>query len=188
MASLPRKQRAKEKADLRKLRDAGVDFEVSPLREADLERIVPLELGLYSKHGHTYALQEATDLHRAYLDHLGDDAVLVRARRDGVLVGFTSLVRHGSHAYVRQAGFDPEGCGDAPVYFGAALHEPIRWAYDHGVRCLDLSITADATKQRRGARTQPRDAWFIPLDDTARHHLRGLRARHDRAASTPSPA
>ncbi|MFF1459626.1 GNAT family N-acetyltransferase [Streptomyces sp. NPDC058330] len=188
MASLPRKQRAKEKADLRKLRDAGVDFEVSPLREADLERIVPLELGLYSKHGHTYALQEATDLHRAYLDHLGDDAVLVRARRDGVLVGFTSLVRHGSHAYVRQAGFDPEGCGDAPVYFGAALHEPIRWAYEHGVRCLDLSITADATKQRRGARTQPRDAWFIPLDDAARHHLRSLRERHDRAASTPSPA
>ncbi|MFF7364260.1 GNAT family N-acetyltransferase [Streptomyces sp. NPDC008125] len=185
MASLPRKQRAKEKADLRKLREAGVDFEVSPLREADLEWIVPLELGLYGKHGHAYAVEEAAGLHRAYLDHLGDDALVVRARRDGTYVGFTSLVRRGSRAYVRQAGFDPEGCADAPVYFGAALHEPIRWACAHGVRSLDLSITADATKQRRGARTRPREAWFVPLDDAARQHLHDLRERRDRSPLAP---
>lgn len=180
MASLPRKQRAKEKADIRKLRDAGIDFETSPLHEADLEWIIPLELGLYSKHGHTYAVEEATALHRAYLDHLHHDALLVRARHHGSHIGFVSLIRHGSHAYIRQAGFHPQAGEIAPVYFGTALQEPIRWAYDHGVRCLDLSITADTAKQRRGARTHPRDAWFIPLTDAARQHLRKLSEHHSR--------
>ncbi|MCZ9336736.1 GNAT family N-acetyltransferase, partial [Streptomyces sp. TRM76130] len=74
-------------ADLRKLDEAGVRFDISPLQEPDLDWIVPLELGLYHKYGHDYARDEAVSLHRAYLDHLGDDALLVRARRDGADIG-----------------------------------------------------------------------------------------------------
>ncbi|MFF4173280.1 GNAT family N-acetyltransferase [Streptomyces sp. NPDC001744] len=184
MASLPRKQRAKEKADLRKLDGAGVEFTVSPLREPDIDRIVPLELGLYDKYGHAYAREEAVALHRAYLDHLGDDALLVRARRDGADLGFVSLVRHGPRLHVRQAGFHPQAGDSGPVYFGAALHEPVRWAYAHGVRHLDLSVGSDAVKRRRGARTHPRDAWFVPLTEAARRHLRHLT---ERAGEDPAP-
>ncbi|MCX5265949.1 GNAT family N-acetyltransferase [Streptomyces sp. NBC_00199] len=173
LASLPRKQRAKEKADLRKTEEAGLSFEVGPLRESDLEWVVDLELGLYGKHGHSYAADEATRLHRAYLHHLGDDAVIVRVLHEGQPLGFTSLVRHGRRAYVRQAGFHP-ALSDTPAYFAAALHQPIVWAYGHGVRHLDLSISADQVKQRRGAQPFDRASWFVPLTSGARLALTSI--------------
>jgi hypothetical protein len=66
-------------------------------------------------------------------------------------VGFVSLIRSGDEAYIRQAGFDHDACAGLPVYFGAVFYTAIRWAYDHGVRTLDYSISAGPVKTRRDA-------------------------------------
>jgi hypothetical protein len=171
LGSLPRKQRYKELADVRKLTEAGVSYDVRPLTEADVEWIVPLELGLYHKYGNDYRSSEAAGLHRAYLSSLGEDAVLVEARRDGDRVGFASVVRHGTTAFVRQAGFDDEATAGAPVYFGAVFHAVIKWACEAGVRSLDLSISSGQVKQRRGAAELARSAWIVPLTAAARRTL-----------------
>jgi hypothetical protein len=164
LAALPAKRRSAERTDQRRNEAAGIRCEVRPLRAADIDEIVPLELSLYDRYGHNYRTAEAEALHRAYLDRLGDDALLVRAVRDGRTAGFASVVRHGRRAYVRQGGFDRDVCAGAPVYFQAAFHEPIRWAYASGVRTIDLSISADEAKHHRGARLRPRSAWVVPLN------------------------
>lgn len=172
LASLPRKQRFKETADVRKLTDAGVSYDVRPLTEADIEWIVPLEMGLYHKYGNDYRLTEATALHQAYLTHLGADSFVIEARRDGARVGFASLIRDGEVAFIRQAGFDAEATAGAPVYFGAVFHSAIRWAYANGVRALDLSISSGQVKRRRGAQELTRSAWIVPLTADARARAR----------------
>jgi hypothetical protein len=173
IASLTRKQRLNETADVRKLADSGVGYVVRPLTEPDIEWIVPLEMGLYQKYGHDYRLAEASALHRAYLTHLGDDALVIEARRDGTRVGFASLVRAGDAAgFVRQCGFDTDATAGAPVYFGAVYHTAIRWAYENGVRMLDFSISAGQVKRRRGATELSRSAWIIPLTEGAGRALR----------------
>ncbi|SDG11146.1 hypothetical protein SAMN05216553_105384 [Lentzea fradiae] len=171
LRSLPRKQRTKELADQRKLGDANVTYDVRPLTEADVDWIVPLEMGLYHKYGNDYRTGEAAGLHRAYLSCLGPDALLVEARRDGERVGFASVVRHGTSAFVRQAGFDDAATAGAPVYFGAVFHTVVRWACSAGVRSIDLSISAGQVKRRRGAVELPRSAWVVPLTAAARRTL-----------------
>lgn len=171
LGSLPRRQRLKELADVRKLGDANVTYEVRPLTEDDVDWIVPLEMGLYHKYGNDYQVTEAAGLHRAYLACLGEDALLIEARRDGERVGFVSLVRCGATAYARQAGFDNDATAGAPVYFGAVFHAAIRWAYAAGVRTIDLSISAGQVKQRRGAVELARSAWIVPLTSAARRTL-----------------
>lgn len=174
LTSLPRKRRSAELADARKLCEGGVQLSCQPLRSQDVEQLLPLELALYEKYGHDYRHDEADRLHRAYVAHLGADALLVRAERDGALIGFASLVRAGSTAYVRQAGFDAAACEGLPVYFGAVYQEPVRWAAAAGVRTLDLSTSMDDVKRRRGAVTWARDAWVLPLTGQAQAVLRGL--------------
>ena len=164
LASLPRKQRAKEKADLRKTEEAGLSFEVGPLRESDLERVVDLELGLYGKHGHSYAADEApgctVPTSTTWGTTLSSSAYCARdshsaSPRWSGTADARTCARRGS----------TRPCSDTPAYFAAALHQPIVWAYGHGVRHLDLSISADQVKQRRGAQPFDRASWFVPLTE-----------------------
>lgn len=171
LATLPRKQRSNERADMRKLASGDVEFRVRPLAESDLDWIVDLELGLYRKYGTDYSAAEARRLHQAYLGHLGKDAQLVTATRAGRQVGFASLVRHGDTAYLRQAGFDHDSCADLPIYFGTVFHATIDWAYSVGVRQLDYSTSADVPKRRRGCEAHARTAWAVPLTTAARAAL-----------------
>ena len=174
LASLPRKRRYAEIADERKLAAGDVRYSVAPPARGDVDWIVPLELELYTKYGNDYLVEEARALHLAYIDHLGDDALLIRAERAGRPVGFVSLVRSGDSAFVRQAGFDDEACAGVPVYFGAVFHTAIRWAYEHDVSTLDYSISARAVKVRRGCRPLGRCAWIVPLSGRAGEVLRAL--------------
>ncbi|MET8680898.1 GNAT family N-acetyltransferase [Streptomyces sp. NPDC004647] len=174
LGSLPRKRRSNETADARKLQAGGVRITVAPMRADNIDWIVPMELDLYSRHGSNYLQEEARSLHQAYLDHLGDDVLLVQAERKGAPIGFASLVRHGDTAYLRQAGFDQDACAGAPVYFGTVYHAAIQWAYAHGVSTLDFSVSAGDVKLRRGCRQLDRSAWILPLNQTAESILRPL--------------
>lgn len=177
LAGLPPKQRLNEKADLRKLEKANVRCSVVPLTEDDIDWIVPLELELYHRYGNDYLVSEARSLHQAYLRHLGDDALLIKAERDGAAVGFASLIRIGDTAYLRQAGFDHDRCAGAPVYFGTVFHAAIKWAYAHHVKTLEYSISSDDVKKRRGCRALERSAWFVPLTRSAESALRDMRTQ-----------
>lgn len=171
LASLPRKQRLKEKADLRKLENAGIRYTIAPLTPEDIDWIVPLELDLYTRYGNDYLVAEARNLHQAYLDHLGPDALVLTAERGGRKIGFVSMVRSGNAVYLRQAGFDQDGCEGAPVYFGGLFHAAIGWAYANGVTTLDYSISTEHAKARRGCRPLHRTAWFVPLTSDAESAL-----------------
>jgi hypothetical protein len=171
LASLPRKQRLKERADLRKLEAGEVRYTIAPLTLADIDWIVPLELDLYNRYGNDYLVAEARGLHRAYLDHLGPDALLLTAERGGSKIGFVSMIRSGDSAYLRQAGFDQERCEGAPVYFGALFHAAVEWAYANGVTTLDYSISTEDAKARRGCLPLGRTAWFVPLTSDAESAL-----------------
>lgn len=164
LASLGKKRRGNVLADRRKLADAGVEVQVRSLTSADVDDVVELEMRNYRKYGHDYDAVEAEALHRAYLSHLDDDQALIgRAEVGGRLTGFVSLVRHGETLHARQAGFDPELSDGLPVYMGVVFDAPVAWAYANGVRRIDLSISADKTKERKGATQQPRRAWVLPL-------------------------
>lgn len=178
LASLPRRQRAVETADADTIERAGIDFSVAPLRSTDIDWMLPLELSSSTRDADSCTAEEATALYGAYLDHLGHDAFVIRATREGRPVGFVSMIRQGSSAYVRHTGFDGDVSAAVPLRSTLTVQQPIRWAYTHGVTRLDLSVGADSAKQDRGAVTCARDAWFIPLDDSARAHL----ARTPRAA------
>lgn len=186
LAGLSKKRRYAELADARKLVEAEVELTCRPLTLRDVDELLPLELALYDRYGHDYRQAEARSLHLAYLQHLGHDALVVRAERHGHLLGFASLVRSGSTVHVRQAGFDTAACDGAPVYFGTVFHEPIRWAAAAGVRVLDLSTSMDDMKRRRGATTCPRDAWVLPLTADARAALDALAV--DAEPGTTAPA
>ncbi len=164
LAALGRKRRGNVLADRRKLEAAGVELTVRPLTAADVEDVVELEMRNYRKYGHDYDPREARALHESYLRHLdGSSAYVSQARRAGRLLGFASLVRHGDTVYARQAGFDAARSEDLPVYMGVVFDAPVAWAYRHGIRRIDLSISAEKTKERKGASAQPRRAWVLPL-------------------------
>jgi hypothetical protein len=177
LAGLSRKRRLAERADMRKLAEAGAEFSVRPLEASDVGWIVDLELGLYSKYGTSYRLAEARRLHEAYLHHLGGDALIVVATLGGSRVGFCSVIRHRDTAYTRQAGFDQDACAGVPVYFGTCYHAVIAWAYAAGVTTIDFSTSADAAKRHRGCVAHPRTAWAIPLTAASRAALERC-ARH----------
>lgn len=178
LTALGRKRRGNVLADRRKLERAGVTLHVRELHQRDIGNVVELELSNYRKYGHDYDAREAESLHTAYLQHLDrGQALLSSAIRDGDLVGFASLVRHSDSLYIRQAGFDTVSCEGLPVYMGTVFDAPVAWAYENGVRLLDLSISADKTKERKGARPQQRTAWILPLHARAQSIISELAAR-----------
>lgn len=162
--SLSRKARYREKAMERKL----VDFEFGwrQMNESDVNWIVPLEMAQYRKYGDDYGTERARDLHLAYLDVLRDRAWIVFASdNDGNRVGFASLIQHGEKAWLRQVGMAPQVDG-SNLYFGLVYHAVLRWAYEIGIREVDLSVTADDAKRKRGAIGMNRVALSIPLTPT----------------------
>lgn len=169
LASLPKGARSNISIDRRRIRDAGLTGQVTPLAAESLDDIVALELAGYARFGHDYQRREAERLHRAVLEHLGGDVFV--SRIDGEPgsppVGFAILVRSGNALYVRQGAVDHARAGRVPVYFEVGFYQAIEFAYAHNLDLIDFSISSDQAKRLRGCSEIPTGAYVL-LADTAR--------------------
>jgi hypothetical protein len=72
-----------------------------------------------------------------------------------MIVGFALGYRWGSELVLRAVGLDYERLSGADEYAQLAVHAPLRYCYQHGLRRLHLGTGSYAAKCRRGARPRP---------------------------------
>lgn len=76
-----------------------------------------------------------------------------------LIVGFSVAVERGSELALRIVDFDRERLSGAGGYAQLAVHAPLRWCYQRGLRRLQLGAESYQAKCRRGAR--PRPLWAV---------------------------
>lgn len=169
LESLPSVRRRKVRYERRQLDAAEVRFSVEPLCDGLMKELVPLLIQHGHKYGHAYTTEAMTrnlDLHAR---HCGSDAEVITARSaDGVVRGFTLVVRRGSRLYVRQTGYDYEWQGKLPLYFGLCFYEPIEYAGRVGATVLDYAVASEQTKRSRGCVQEQRFGYLKAFDERTR--------------------
>jgi predicted N-acyltransferase len=155
-AAILREQRA--------LAAAGVTYEVQPFTEDLVDRVAPLELALYARHGTDVDAGAFRAVLHSVARHCAGSAYALTASIDGRLAGFLLVFRWGDELYARQAGFDYAAVGRLPVYFGLVYYELIRLAGEWGVRRIHYSTGSGAVKASRGCQAVPQHAYVKAFD------------------------
>ncbi|MFJ8623610.1 GNAT family N-acetyltransferase [Kitasatospora sp. NPDC093550] len=144
------RRRNKIKRELRALDEAGVRYRTSALTPELIERIAPLEMALYAKHGTPADPDAFLRVLHSIAANVGAAARVTTAEVDGRLAGFVLFFGHGGEFYARQAGFDYELKGRIPLYFGLVYYELLRVALSEGVTAIHYSTGSDTVKLSRG--------------------------------------
>ncbi|MFF8846689.1 GNAT family N-acetyltransferase [Streptomyces sp. NPDC015127] len=150
LARFEQRRRVKLKRELRALHEAGVVYRTQPLSADIIERIAPLEMALYAKHGTPADANAFMAVLHSIADHAGDAARVTTASLDGHLAGFVLTFTHRGEMYARQAGFDYEAQGRLPLYFGLVYYELLRVALAEGLSQIHYSTGSDRVKLSRG--------------------------------------
>ncbi|MGW1074008.1 GNAT family N-acetyltransferase [Streptomyces sp. NPDC002537] len=177
-------RRRKLRYERRQLADAQVTFEVEPLTPELTRQLVPLLRQHGGKYGHDYAEESLTRNLELHDRHCGDDLRVITGRSaDGVVRGFSLVVRRGSRLYVRQTGYDYEWQGKLPLYFALCYYEPVEYASRIGATALDYAVASEATKLSRGCTLEQRYGYLKVFDDKARSETERLLDRIRQAAA-----
>ncbi len=100
---------------------------------------------------------------RVFGQHLGDRYRLLLARQDGISTGVMTYYQADEHIRLFHIGVRERDLS----YFSLAFYEPIRIAYEHGIRRISLGIGAGRAKRLRGAEAIPMWCCYVPLNRTA---------------------
>jgi len=92
-------------------------------------------------------------------EHLAARAVVFACFDDDIIIGFALAYQWGGELALRVVGFDYERLSGADEYAQLAIHAPLRYCYQHGLRRLHLGTGSYEAKCRRGAR--PRPLWAV---------------------------
>ncbi|QDE90510.1 GNAT family N-acetyltransferase [Myxococcus xanthus] len=139
------------KKEMAHARDAGVRFErVSRMGEMaeQLERFYEVT---YSKYGSEH-LRHPSTFWAALDQHVSPEAEAVVAYQNGDPIGFSLLLHKNDEMWFYRVGRAEAGASETPLYFNLAFYEPLRRAYELGVKKLWLGASGYETKRRRGAR------------------------------------
>lgn len=175
LAGLDHKRRNQVKREQRRLREAGVRFDIESLEGELIAELVPLQMQQFRKYGHDPSAKALAASLALQAEHCGPAMRAATARSpDGVLRGFATMVHWGSHLYMRQVGFDYEWQGSLPLYFGATYYTPIEYAVGAGVRLLHYSIESEAAKVLRGCALEQRYGYVKVLAPGLRDRIEPL--------------
>jgi uncharacterized protein len=155
VAALPTQQR---RTNFRRERQRFIDsgLEIRQINLPDYwPRLGPLMAAVQQKYGHPQSADEMRERLRRQGEHLASRAVVFACFDDDVIVGFALAYRWGDELALRVVGFDYERLLGAEEYAQLAIHAPLRYCYEHGLRRLHLGTASYEAKCRRGARARP---------------------------------
>jgi hypothetical protein len=92
---------------------------------------------------------------RRQAEHLASRAVVFGCFDGDVVIGFALAYQWGDELALRMVGFDYERLRGAGEYAQLAVHAPLRYCYEQGLRRLHLGTGSYPAKCRRGARIRP---------------------------------
>lgn len=119
------------------------------------ESAAALSAQVFARYGRPGAEPQRHARYRRIIEHWSADLEVVLLRRGTRLVGFSSVVAWGTDLYVLDYGLDYADAGDFGEYFHLVFYEPIRIAYERGLRRVQLGRGTLRAKTLRGARAQP---------------------------------
>ncbi len=155
VVALPAKQRRTNfRREEQRFIDSGLE-----IRQVDLAEYWPrlgtLLAAVQQKYGHPQTADEMQARLRRQGEHLGSRAVVFACFDGDVIVGFALAYRWGDELALRVVGFDYQRLAGADEYAQLAVHAPVRYCYQHGLRRLQLGVASYEAKCRRGARVRP---------------------------------
>jgi predicted N-acyltransferase len=174
LARFNQRRRVKIKRELRALEEAHVTYRTQPLTAELAERIAPLEMALYAKHGTPADEQAFMQVMHSIAANTSGTTRVTTAHIDGQLCGFVLFFTHRAQMYARQAGFDYELQGNAPVYFGLVYYELLRIALAERVTDIHYSTGSGLVKISRGCVPREQIAYVKALTPLVNHELRAL--------------
>ncbi|MCQ4120633.1 GNAT family N-acetyltransferase [Rhodococcus tibetensis] len=157
VAGLSKRRRVRLRKEVADYERAGMRTEVRCGPEALDDEVVALQVAHRAKYGLPGGDDRVRRDFDAVREELGDACVVLRAEREGRLVGFVLYLRARDTLFARTAGFaaDARGC-----YLTLTYHETARWAVEHGIRHVHYGMAAYEAKYARGCRLRPRWGWF----------------------------
>lgn len=159
VAALPTRQR---RTNFRREEKRFADSRLT-IRRISLSDHSP-QLGLLlatvqQKYGHQQTAEEMSTRLRRQGEHLESRAVVFACFDGDAIIGFALTYRWGSELALRVIGFDYDRLAGADEYAQLAVHAPLRYCYEHGLRRLHLGTESYEAKCRRGA--WPRPLWAV---------------------------
>lgn len=162
LAALPKPRRKTVKGDLRAFARGDCSIETRRLDESIVADLAPLLVNVQHRYGSSVQLREVTNYLRACaMLSLQERSVLFVCRRGEEVVGFCLAFHYGSTLTIRVVGLDYERTGQHSEYFSLLVHEPVRYATEHGIACVDLGSQGYHQKLLRGADMVP--LWSLLL-------------------------
>ena len=159
VAALPTRQRRTNfRREEKRFIDSGLEIRRVSLPEY-WPYLGPLLAAVQQKYGHRQSADEMRARLRRQGEHLASRAVVFACFDDDIIVGFALAYRWGDELALRVVGFDYERLSGADEYAQLAVHAPLRYCYQHGLRRLHLGTASYEAKCRRGAR--PRPLWAV---------------------------
>jgi hypothetical protein len=159
VAALPTRQRRTNfRREEQRFIDSGLE-----IRQVSLPEYWPhlgrLLAAVQQKYGHRQSADELGARLRRQGEHLSSRAVVFACFDGDIIVGFALAYRWAGELALRVVGFDYERLPGADEYAQLAVHAPLRYCYQHGLRRLHLGTESYEAKCRRGAR--PRPLWAV---------------------------
>jgi hypothetical protein len=159
VAALPTRQRRTNfRREEKRFTDSGLEIRRVSLPEY-WPRLGPLLAAVQQKYGHRQSAGELGARLRRQGEQLASRAVVFGCFDGDSIVGFALAYRWGGELALRVVGLDYERLSGAGEYAQLAVHAPLRYCYENGLRRLHLGAGSYEAKCRRGAR--PRPMWAV---------------------------
>jgi uncharacterized protein len=159
VAALPTRQRRTNfRREQRRFDDSGLE-----IRRVGLggywAQLGPLLAAVQQKYGHRQSAEDLSLRLRRQGEQLESHAVVFVCFDGDTAIGFALAYRWGAELALRVVGFDYGRLTGTDEYAQLAVHAPLRYCYEHGLRRLHLGTESYEAKCRRGA--QPRPLWAV---------------------------
>ncbi|MGC4805383.1 GNAT family N-acetyltransferase [Micromonospora sp. DT233] len=151
---------ARMRKEMRNFRDAGCQVEVSRVSECH-QHLGRLSAQVLQRYGHPNTAEEESERFARQAEQLDDLGVVLLARHEGSIVGFTQFFVWGDVMYGRVHGVDDRIARQAALYYNLTYYHAIEYAAEHGLTLLDLGCDSYEAKVRRAARLEP--LWGVVL-------------------------
>jgi uncharacterized protein len=154
LALLSGRRRSIVRRDLRDLERAHVA--ATPAPWADVGEAAPLVYRIHARHGEPdHPLLVADRLER-WDENPAVETVAFELRRDGRLAGVSLGWRRGETLELYEIGLSEDlGQLRRLCYHEIMFYAPLRFAWAHGLRRLELGLSSEEPKQKRGALLLP---------------------------------
>jgi hypothetical protein len=159
LGALRESRRTKIRREERRFSASGYQVAVGDLTPW-LEPAGRLLANMQRRYGHEADAAEMSEHLAGQIRDLGEHVAFLCSDEQG-LIGFALTFPFGDTLWVRAGGFAYERLRGAGEYFNLGYYQPIRWAYENGIRTVQLGIESLDAKAHRGATLSP--LWVTPI-------------------------